>query len=245
MSGALAGKICLATGVSRGIGRDTVRAIAAAGATVVVSSRDLAACEALAEEIGGRAMAADVTRAEDMAGLVDFVRAEFGRLDLAFNNAGKILGLGAIGSLDAAEARAAYDLNAGGVLNALNAQIPLMKESGGGAIVVNTAKSGLRGMATAGAYSAAKAAAAMLVQVAALEAGPANIRVNAVAPGYIGTDAWMAKLGAQKDAFAETVPLRRIGTGEDVAQVVTWLLSDAAGYVTGAVIPVDGGLMVA
>jgi NAD(P)-dependent dehydrogenase (short-subunit alcohol dehydrogenase family) len=81
----------------------------------------------------------------------------------------------------------------------------------------------------------------MLAQVAAQEGGPHGVRVNVVAPGYIGTDAWMAKLGERQEALAQTVPLRRIGEGIDVAHTVVWLLSDASRYVTGAVIPVDGG----
>ena len=126
--------------------------------------------------------------------------------------------------------------------NALRAQIPLIARSGGGSIVINSATSGVRGKATIGLYSAAKAAAITMAQVAAQEAGPQGVRVNVVAPGYIGTDAWMAKLGAQKEALGKTVPLQRIGTGEEVAATVAWLLSDDASYVTGAVIPVDGGM---
>lgn len=243
-----AGKVCLIVGASRGIGRDTARLMAARGAQVALASRELAACQQVAREIaeqGGEAEAyqVDSTSADSSAGLVAAVDSRFGRLDMAFNNAGKILGFGMLQDADPAGFDAAMQLNAGGVFHALRAQIPLMVNSGGGSIVINSAASGIRGIATIGLYSAAKSAAIMLAQVAAQEAGPQGVRVNAIAPGYIGTDAWVAKLGDQRDALAQRVPLRRIGDGEEVARTVAWPLSDEASYVNGAVIPVDGGLL--
>ena len=142
----------------------------------------------------------------------------------------------------AEEFAATVALNMGGVFNALSAVVPALKRAGGGALVINAAVSGLRGAAGIGAYSAAKAGAIMLAKVAAQEAGPFGVRINVIAPGFIGTDAWMAKLGPQQEALARGVPLRRIGRGDEIAATIAWLMSDASSYVNGAVIPIDGGM---
>jgi NAD(P)-dependent dehydrogenase (short-subunit alcohol dehydrogenase family) len=246
----LDGRVVLVTGGSSGIGRATALALGRAGAIVVVSSRRLAECERVAAEIaaaGGTASAAaaDVTQFDAMERLVADVLALHGRLDGAFNNAGRILGVGALHETDPAGFRAAFDLNAGGVFNALRTQLPPMIRAGRGAIVVNTALSGLRPRATIGLYSAAKAAAVQLACVAAQEAAPHGVRVNAIAPGYVGSEAWFAKLGPQAPALAAGVPQRRIGRPDEVADAVVWLLSDRASYVNGAVLPIDGGLALA
>lgn len=229
------------------MGRDTAAMLASRGAHVIVSSRDIEACQASADFIRGSggeatALAVDVTSAESVDALHATIGERFGRLDMAFNNAGKILGFGAIEASDPSGFEDAFRLNAGGVYHALRAQIPLMKAAGGGAIVVNAALSGVRGVPGIGVYSAAKSAAIMLARVAAVEAGPSGVRVNAIAPGYVGTEAWMSKLGDQADTLSQKVPLRRIGQGTEVAEAVTWLLSDQASYVNGVVLPIDGGL---
>lgn len=247
MTALFEGKVALVIGASRGMGRDTARELAARGAHTVVSSRDIGACRDLADAImaaGGAATAlpVDIQSADSVGQLMASIDAKFGRLDMAFNNAGKILGFGALEASDPEGFDEAMRLNAGGVYRALRAQIPLMKKSGGGAIVINAALSGIRGVPGIGAYSAAKSAAIMLARIAAVEAGPANIRVNAIAPGYIATDAWVAKLGDQAETLAARVPLRRIGQGAEVADAVCWLLSAQASYINGVVLPVDGGL---
>jgi NAD(P)-dependent dehydrogenase (short-subunit alcohol dehydrogenase family) len=243
----LAGRVILVTGGSSGIGRAATLAIGRAGATVVVSARRAEECERAAAEIvaaGGRAeaRAADVTDYAQMQQLVDGVLARHGRLDGAFNNAGRILGYGELHEAPVDGFRAAFDLNAGGVFNTLRTQLPALYRTGAGSIVVNTALSGLRGRASLGLYSAAKAAALQLALVAAQEAGPRGVRVNVLAPGYVGSDAWYAKLGAQAAGLARGVPLRRIGRPEEVASAVVWLLGEGASYVNGAVLPIDGGL---
>tara|TARA_R110000787_G_scaffold8094_1_gene27041 strand:- start:402 stop:1157 length:756 start_codon:yes stop_codon:yes gene_type:complete len=241
------GKVALVIGASRGMGRDTARQLAARGAHTVVSSRDIGACGDVADAIaaaGGAATAlpVDIQSADSLAALMTSIEAAFGRLDMAFNNAGKILGFGALEAADPEGFDDAMRLNAGGVYRALSAQIPLMKKSGGGAIVINAALAGMRGIPGIGAYSAAKSAAIMLARIAAVEAGPANIRVNAIAPGYIATEAWMAKLGGEAETLAARVPLGRIGQGAEVADAVCWLLSAQASYINGVVLPIDGGL---
>jgi NAD(P)-dependent dehydrogenase (short-subunit alcohol dehydrogenase family) len=243
----LDGRVVLVTGASSGIGRATALALGRAGATVVVSSRRGPEIEAVAREIvaaGGIASAAvaDVTSFEQMERLVATVLDRHGQLDGAFNNAGKIAGIGALHEADPAGFRAAFDLNAGGVFNTLRTQLPAMYRAGRGSIVVNAALSGLRGRTPIGLYSAAKAAAIHLALVAAQEAGPHGVRVNAIAPGYVGSDAWLAMLGPQRAVLAERVPQHRIGEPGEVADVVTWLLGDASSYVNGTVIPIDGGL---
>ncbi|MFO0449560.1 MAG: SDR family NAD(P)-dependent oxidoreductase [Pseudomonadota bacterium] len=246
----LAGRVALVTGASSGIGRATARRLARAGAVVVVAARRAELCAQVVAEIeaaGGRASAhpADVTDYAQMEGLVAHVLERYGRLDCAFNNAGKIVGAGALHEADPAGFRAAFDLNAGGVFNTLRTQLPAMIRAGRGAIVVNAALSGLRGRPNLGLYSAAKAAALALAQVAAQEAGPHGVRVNAIAPGYVRSEAWNAILGPRADALAQGVPQRRIGSPEEVAETVLWLLGDGASYVNGAVIPIDGGLRLA
>lgn len=241
------GKVCLITGASRGIGRETAELLAQRGATVVVSSRDGEACTEVAkriEERGGRAVArgADVTSPDDCFDLVEFVQSRFGRLDGAFNNAGQILGAGPLQEITLQDFEAAMRVNAGGVFNTLRAQLPVMTEAGRGAIVINSALSGVRAAPAIGAYSAAKAAAITLGRVAAKEAGAHGVRVNVIAPGYIGTDAWMSMLGDQVETLSLNVPLARIAKPLEVAETVSWLLSDAAGYVNGAIIPIDGGM---
>lgn len=240
-------RIVLVTGASSGIGRATALAVGRAGAAVVVSARRGPEIERVASEIvaaGGSASAvvADVTSFEQMERLVATVLERHGRLDGAFNNAGKIAGIGSLHEADPAGFRAAFDLNAGGVFNTLRTQLPAMYRGGRGSIVVNAALSGVRGRTPIGLYSAAKAAAIHLALVAAQEAGEHGVRVNAIAPGYVGSDAWLAMLGPQREALAARVPQKRIGTPDEVADVVTWLLGDASSYVNGVVMPVDGGL---
>jgi len=236
-------RVAVVIGGSRGIGRDVAMQLGENGYIVAVGSRNLAACEAVAATIGGDSAAFVVDAADhaSVSTMIGQVESRYGRIDAAFANAGKILGVGALDSISPADFAAAVALNMGGAFNAISAVVPALKRAGGGSLVINSARSGLRGVAGIGAYSAAKAGAIMLAQVAAAEAGAAGVRVNVVAPGYIATDAWMAKLGDQHDALAATVPLGTIGTSRDVADVVCWLMSDRSAYVTGAVVPVDGG----
>lgn len=241
------GKTIVVLGGSRGIGRATARLLANRGASMIVVSRDLDACNAVAQTItadGGRctAMRADATDAEQVAELFAQIRTDFGGIHGAFNNAGKILGFGKLTDASPAAFDETMRLNTGSVFFALHHELALMRETGGGSIVINAALAGVKALPAIGVYGAAKAAAIHLGQVAAREAGQDAIRVNTIAPGYIGTDAWMAKLASQAEALSKDVPLGRIGEDREVAEVVAWLLGDASSYVSGAVIPVDGGL---
>ena len=245
----LEGRSCLIVGATTGIGRATAELLARRGTRLLLSARDAARCaeavEALAPLTEVHGCPGDMSSAADMARVAAEAKRGLGAIDLAFINAGKILGAGLLQEVDLDCARAAFELNALGVLNVLRAVLPRMTEAQRGAIVINSALSALRPRPLIGAYAAAKVAAINLAETAALEAGPHGVRVNVVAPGYIGSAAWLAKLGEQAASLAQTVPLRRIGTPAEVAQVVAWLLSDASSYVNGAVLPVDGGLRLA
>lgn len=244
----LQGKVCIVTGGSRGIGRAAARAIAAAGAAVVISSRDEAACMAAAAELrseGAQAagFAADVTSSDAMEALAAFALDRFGGLHLSFLNAGTIQPPMPVAGITPQRFDEILSVNLRGTFLALRAQMPLLSRQGG-AVVITSAGSGLRGRAGLADYCASKWGVIGLALAAAQEAGPNGVRVNVVAPGYIASDAWLDMLGGHAAALQARVPLGAIGQPSDVADVVCWLLSDAARYVTGAVIPVDGGLLI-
>lgn len=215
---------------------------------MVVSSRSIDDCAIVAQQIeksGGSAIAiaADVSDLSSMQGMVDEIKSRFSRLDVAFNNAGDIVGGQPLHDVDTETMERMFAANSTGVFNSLKAEIPLMKEGGGGAIVVNSAGAGLRARPFVAPYAASKWAAIGFAVSSAAEVGGDNIRINVIAPGYIGTEAWVNMLGGQADELAQKVPLKRIGEPEEVANAVTWLLSDASSYISGAVIPIDGGLL--
>jgi NAD(P)-dependent dehydrogenase (short-subunit alcohol dehydrogenase family) len=241
-------KVAIVIGASRGIGAASAAALARKGAAVALTSRDLAACEALASQLRAEgfdaiAEALDVRDAEQTATAVNAVAAHYGRIDQAFINAGVLLGGSPLQDTPLTRFRETVDTNLGGVFHCLRALIPVMSREPGGAIVVNSAGSGLRGRAMVADYAASKWGAIGLALSAAQETGPNGLRINVIAPGYVGTDAWMGMLGAQAPTLARRVPLGRIGAPEEVADVVAWLLSDEARYVHGVVVPIDGGLL--
>jgi NAD(P)-dependent dehydrogenase (short-subunit alcohol dehydrogenase family) len=239
-------RVFLVTGASRGIGRATAIAIARAGGHVTVAARDLQACETVVAEIcaaGGEALAyqADVTCEDDMVGLVLATITRFGRIDGAFLNAGTIMPPQPLEAIDAERFDAVIGVNLKGPFLALKAIIPHIAQPGG-SIVVNSAGSGLRGRPLMSEYCASKWGVIGLSLAAAQELAPRGIRVNVIAPGYIATDSWAAMLGNHAPALASRVPLRTLGTPEQIAKSVLWLLGDASDYVTGTVLPIDGGL---
>ncbi|MFB6892808.1 SDR family NAD(P)-dependent oxidoreductase [Kitasatospora sp. NPDC056327] len=247
----LLGKIALVTGSTSGIGAAAAAALAAAGAHVVVSGRRAGLGEAVAERIrgeGGRAefVAADVTVEEDVARLVDTTVERHGRLDIAFNNAG---GGGAFGPLDRVPAEAFAEVvavNLTGTYHALKHEIAAMRASGGGSIVNNASTAGVQGNAFGlGAYTAAKHGVVGLTRAAALEAGPAGIRVNALITGPVDTEEFRRRVGGHPGALERAglaTALGRIATEKEIADAVVFLGSDAAGFVTGALLGLDGGM---
>jgi NAD(P)-dependent dehydrogenase (short-subunit alcohol dehydrogenase family) len=243
----MTGKVAVVTGASRGIGATVAKAFREAGARVALVARDAEALDWVADGLGaadGDALAipTDVSDPEAVAAMVDRVLAEFGRLDFACNNAaggGQPPTPLAEVPVEAFDSGIATSLR--GVFLSMRAEIPAMLASGGGAIVNMSSTAGSEAVGGLASYVAAKHGVEGLTKVAALDYAAAGIRVNAVAPGPILTDNLERAGIAAQEAAARAMPLRRIGRPEEVAVAVVWLCSEAAGYVTGTTLTVDGG----
>ena len=239
-------RVVLVVGASKGIGAATAEAFAAAGAAVVLAARDTAALASIADSIegrGGRALAVptDVTDVDSVRNLVDRTVATFGRLDAAFNNATDGPRPAPLADIDPDEFDRGIHTNVRGTFLGMKFQIPAMLGSGGGAIVNMASTAGISGTANLAAYVAGKAGIIGLTKVAALDYADRGIRVNVVAPGPILTH-HLAAAGSQAQRLAGlSTPMRRIGSVTEVANVVRWLCSPQSSFVTGAVIPIDGG----
>jgi len=242
----LEGKVVLVTGASRGIGMAVARAFSEAGAMVAVAAREADALERVAEGLragGGRAIAvpADVTDPDAVARMVERVVTEFGRLDIACNNAASghpPTPLADI-SVDAFDASLAVSLR--GVFLCMRQEIPAMLEAGGGAIVNNSSTAGLQGVAGLAPYVSAKHGLEGLTKVGALDYAARGIRVNSVAPGPILTDALARAGAAAQEGAAAAMPMQRVGHPDEVAAAILWLCSDEASFITGATLAIDGG----
>jgi NAD(P)-dependent dehydrogenase (short-subunit alcohol dehydrogenase family) len=245
-AGRLTGQVALVVGASRGIGAVTAAAFAAAGAAVVLAARDAGALQAVAagiEAAGGDALpvATDVADAGSARNLVDQVLSTFGRLDMAFNNATDGPLPAPLADIDVAEFDRGIATNIRGTFLGMKFQIPAMIAGGGGTIVNMASIAGVNGTANLAAYVAGKAGIIGLTKVAALDYADQGIRVNVVAPGPILTyHLEAAGPDAQRLAGLST-PMRRVGAADEVARTVLWLCSEQSSFITGAVIPVDGG----
>jgi NAD(P)-dependent dehydrogenase (short-subunit alcohol dehydrogenase family) len=241
----LAGKVLIVTGASRGIGAAAARLFALHGAAVAAAARDEQALGAVAADIrrgGGEAsvVPTDVTDPDAVEQLVATTLERFGRLDGAFNNAGQGHRPTRLAELDPGEFMRALEVNLVGVFLCLRAELRRLGE--GGAIVNMSSSAGLSGAPGMGAYSAAKHGVIGLTRTAALDYGPRGVRVNAIAPGPILTGDGIGAAPAEiQQRVAQLLPLRRLGTVDEVAELAAWLLSDAASFVNGAVISIDGG----
>jgi NAD(P)-dependent dehydrogenase (short-subunit alcohol dehydrogenase family) len=236
------------TGATSGIGRAAACALARAGAKVVAGGRRPLEGEALVAEIsdaGGEAHFAqtDVTNEDDIARLVGLTVERFGRLDGAFNNAGIELG-GALTGIDRGEYCRVFDTNVWGIAAAMKHELAVMLEAGRGAIVNTSSIAGHVGIAGFSLYNASKHAVEGLTKTAALEVAEIGIRVNAIAPAFIATpmvERFVGSAGERRNNLAALHPLQRLGTEAEVVSAVLYLLSDAASFVTGISLPVDGG----
>ncbi len=245
-SGLLVGKVALVLGASRGIGAATALAFARAGASVVLAARDVAALEEVAARLraeGGRALIVptDLTRPEEVERLIAETRATFSRLDCAFNNSAAGPAPAPLADIPLDGFDLALQVNLRGVFLAMRAEIPLLIESGGGAIVNMASTAGERGVPGLAAYVATKHGILGLTKTAALDYAAQGIRVNAVAPGPILTERLKQLPEAVRMQVSAAVPLQRLGQPEEVATLVTWLCSDQAAFTTGATFAIDGG----
>ena len=247
-NGKLNGKVALVTGGTSGIGKTTAIEFARAGAKVVLTGRREKEGAQVVDEIrkiGGDAafVRADVAKDADVKAMVDFTVGKYGRLDLAFNNAG-VEWTGPLDQATEAEYRRVFDINVWGVLNSMRHEIPVMLKNGGGAIVNNSSVAGHVGLGQVSVYIASKHAVEGLTKSVALEFAKQNIRINAVAPGVIATDMldrFAGKESEMRDSLTSIIPVGRIGAGEEIAAAVLYLCSDDAKFTTGTSLVVDGG----
>jgi NAD(P)-dependent dehydrogenase (short-subunit alcohol dehydrogenase family) len=242
----LDGRVALVVGASKGIGAATAEAFAAAGAAVALGSRDTDALESVARGIrdrGGQALAVetDVRDADSMRNVVDQAISAYGRLDAAFNNASAGPLPAPLADIDPDEFDLGIATNIRGTFLGMKFQVPAMLASGGGAIVNMASIAGLNGTANLAAYVAGKAAIIGLTKVAALDYADHGIRVNVVAPGPILTYHLEAAGEQAQRGAAMSTPMRRVGTPAEVAQAVLWLCSNQSSFITGTVLPIDGG----
>jgi NAD(P)-dependent dehydrogenase (short-subunit alcohol dehydrogenase family) len=242
--GLLQDRRAVITGGASGIGRATCQRFAAEGARVAVVDVDGSAAAAVASEVDGLTFEVDVRDTAALAAAIDSAASSFGGLDAVFNNAG-VGSMSRLHEYEPVEFQRVVDVNLLGVWNGIRACVPHMLAAGGGTIVNTSSISGIRPSPGEGPYAAAKAAIAALTQSAALEYAPQKIRVNAVAPGVIRSAMTtpLLGLGEWEKTWTDRTPLGRIGDPTDIADVVVFLCSDLARYITGQNIVVDGGMI--
>lgn len=252
MSYQLEGKSVIVTGAGSGIGRATAMAFGREGALVIAVDLTGGGAEAVAEQInaqGGRAFAfdADVANGDQVAQVVENTLRVAGTLDCAFNNAGIAAahvnaGGAKLGDLTREAWDKLIDVNLTGVWLCMKSQLLQMSKQPAGGVIVNASSiAGIVGLPGSNAYVGSKHGVIGLTRSAAVDYGPSGIRVNAICPGYVQTPLVEEAFARRGEQILSSVPLRRLGTPEEIAESVLWLCSPRSGFITGAVIAVDGG----
>lgn len=247
----LSGRTALVTGSTRGIGKAIARHLALAGARVAVSSRDAARCAETAAELAELAgdsivtgIPCDVSRQGELAELVAETERRLGQIDIAIGSAGANPHYGSLLEVPDEAMQKTLDVNLLANLRLAKLVLPRMRAAGWGRLILNASNTALRGQATLGAYSVAKAGLIQMARSLAQECGPDGVTVNAIAPGLIPTDfsrgIWEDP--ALKQRMVEATMLRRAGTPDEVGGVCAFLASEAGAYVTGQTIVIDGGM---
>ena len=246
----LTGKIALVTGASRGIGESIARLLAAKGAHVIVSSRKLDACQAVADSIiadGGKAsaFACHVGEMDQIEAIFTHIKDSFGRIDILVNNAAANPYYGHILDTDVAAFEKTVDVNIRGYFFMSTTAGQMMAEQGGGVILNTASVNGIVAGDKQGIYSITKAAIISMTKAFAKECGSLNIRVNALLPGLTDTK-FASALTSNDDVLKmalQAIPLGRVASPDEMAGTVLYLVSDASSYTTGACIIVDGGML--
>ena len=248
--GRLGGKVAVITGAASGIGRSSAERFAAEGARVVVADLDADGAQEAAATItrdGGEAthVRCDVTRAEDARAMVEAAVDRYGGLDILFNNAGSATSPRPVEETSEEDLDRALAVNVKGVFLCSQAAVPALRD-GGGSIIVTASVMGVRTRPGFTAYAASKAAAIHLARTLALELAGDGIRVNCLAPVATDTPMLSTFIGDRdpdqgRAAFVSTIPLGRLAAPADVASAALFLASDESAFITGAVLPVDGG----
>lgn len=239
-------KAALVTGSTRGIGRAIAEGLIAQGARVVISSEDAGDTARVAAELAMPGLPCDVSDDAALARLVDFMISELGGIDVLVCNAGITGQAGPLAAIDMDDYASVMAINLRSQVVLCNLALPHIAERGGGAAILLSSLSGLRGNARINAYALAKAGVAQLARNLAVEWGPRNVRVNAISPGFIATELSQplldnAEFMARRMALT---PLRRAGTPAEVAGAAVFLASDAGAFVTGHNLVVDGGTLI-
>jgi NAD(P)-dependent dehydrogenase (short-subunit alcohol dehydrogenase family) len=235
-------KVAIVTGAASGIGAQTARRLAEGGAHVVVADRNEAGAKEVAAEFGGTAIALDVTDPAAVEQAVAEIERQFGRLDLAVNNAGVGSVRKPLSDTTLEDWRHIVGTNLDAVFYCMKFELAAMKRSGGGAIVNVASMMGVKGYPGASAYVAAKHGVVGLTRSAALDHAADGIRINAVGPGFVDTPmAMRGRSDKDREAIGRMHPLGRMAVPDDVAQMILFLLSDSAAFITGTFHLVDGG----
>ena len=246
------GKTAFVTGAGSGIGLETAKAFAQAGAAVALADMNFEAAKSAAQELaaaGRRALAlqCDVADEQAVAEAVAQTRKTFGSLDMAYNNAGIHAPVAEVADAEGADFDRVLAVNLKGIWNCMKHELRLMRERGAGVIVNCSSQSGVVGTAGLGAYTASKHGVIGLTKVAALENAARGIRVNCICPGTSDTPMVaeaIAKAPEHMKALIDTIPVKRLGRAEEIASLVLWLCGPGAGFVIGQAISADGGFCV-